>query len=86
MFSLNSRPASQTFKTHSTRYSRESLKTHCNKKHSTYRQSEGTTDSGNGLSSTIGILNNKSGHVTQLANRVEHLLIQVRCISTFIFI
>ncbi|CAH8552790.1 unnamed protein product [Schistosoma mattheei] len=76
MFSLNYRPASQTFKTHSTRYSRKSLKTHCNKKHSTYRQSEDTTDSSNDLSSTIGILNNKSGHVTQLANRVEHLLIQ----------
>ncbi|CAI2730393.1 unnamed protein product [Schistosoma spindalis] len=76
IFSLNYQPASQIFKTYSTRYSRKSLKTYCNKKHSTNKQSEDTTDSSNGLSSTIGILNNKSGHVSQLANRVEHLLIQ----------
>ncbi|CAH8591763.1 unnamed protein product [Schistosoma rodhaini] len=76
VFSLNYRPTSKTFKTNSPRYSRKSLKTYCNKKHSTYKQSENTTDSNNSLSSTIGISNNKSGHVTQLANRVEHLLIQ----------
>ncbi|CAH8519184.1 unnamed protein product [Schistosoma turkestanicum] len=72
IFSLDYRPTLQEYKTRPTRY----LKTYCNKKNSTYKQSENTTGSSNGLLPTGDILNNKSGRVSQLANRVEHLLIQ----------
>ncbi|CAH8854721.1 unnamed protein product [Trichobilharzia szidati] len=77
IFSLYYRPVPQKSKVHSTRHSHNSLTTYSNNeaRHSISKHRGGHSSHSCALSASE-VSNSKSGRISQLANRVENLLIQ----------
>ncbi|KAH8871668.1 hypothetical protein KSF78_0006309 [Schistosoma japonicum] len=77
VYSLRYQPTTQRFKTLPAGYFEKQAKIFSNKTQQfTYKQNKCASGSNNSLPSTSGVPDNKSGRISQLANRVERLLIQ----------